>query len=766
LTATSEPDRRLTATGEPDRAPLVEVVHALPGRVRLRVPLLRGYPSLAEALIAVRPAGAGLRGVRVNAACASVVVEAASAEVAARHVRARVAEWLVAERTSEAPARPAASGDLAAIPGRLARTTTCAAGLVGLGLTFVGGGVPQSAALAITALGSLPTVWRAGAALVGERRPSADQLDAAAMAIMFLAGDVRGAALSRVVASLAAELRDFTARRSRRVSVDLRGALGNWAWALHDGQRVAVPVDGVADGDLVVVHAREPIPVDGVVEAGAAWVNQRALTGEGRPIEKSVGDTVYAATLVTQGWLNVRANAVGRATRAGWVVQTLERLPARDTRAADYAAHYVEGQVLPAFGIAGLTWAATRDAERAAAVLNVDYGTGIEISAPTSILASMAHAAQDGILIKSGGALERLALADTVVLDKTGTLTHGRPEVTEVVTLVGEMSTEEVLSLAAAAEGDLRHVVARAIRRRARRQGLVPPATTQLEHVARQGVIARVNDREVRVGNVRFLTDAGIPRDPATIARATALGEAGNAIVYVVVDGQLVGLLAYQDAPRRESAGVVGWLRGHGVPTVHLVTGDARFGAVPAALAAGIAEADLHYNALPEDKAAVVEALQRAGRRVAFVGDGIDDAPALAMADVSISFLHGADAAQATADVVLLDRDLRGLVHAIELSRASLGIIRQNLRFVRLSNFLIVALAVVGRLDPAATALFSTGGAALVEVNSLRPLLAPHRFGRHHLRPGPAHGPRPAARALDGATAARVVGAPVLAPAR
>jgi Cu2+-exporting ATPase len=334
------------------------------------------------------------------------------------------------------------------------------------------------------------------------------------------------------------------------------------------------------------------------------------------------------------------------------------------------------------------------------------------------------------------------------------------------VVLGEQTSADAVLSFAAAAEGDLRHVVARAIVRRARQQGLAPPTAAHVEHVARQGVIARVDDHDVRVGNVRFLAEAGISREPAVIARATALGNAGNAIVYVVVDGRLVGLLAYQDAPRRESAGVVSWLRAHGVPTIRLVTGDARFGAVPAALATGIPESDVHFDALPEDKAAVVEALQRDGHRVAFVGDGIDDAPALAMADVAISFTHGANAAQATADVVLLDPDLRGLVHAIELCRASLGIIQQNLRVVRLSDALIVALAVAGRLDPAATTLASTAGAALVEINSLRPLLAPRRVGHHHRRPGQSIASRPPPASPAGAHASRVDGVTSLAAGR
>ncbi len=723
-------------------APAVEVVNAVPGRVRLRVPALRSHPALADKLTAAGLARPGLRGLRVNPASASVVVESEHPDQAVRRTRALVVECLAAMEqpaalaAEEGPAEPAQdAGDAERAP----RLLVLGASLVGLGLTFLGGGLPQAAALGVTAVATAPTLWRAAVAALVKQRPSADQLDTAAIGLMFLAGDVRGAALSRLIAVAAAEMRDFTARRSHRVTVNLRDRLGATAWLVQDGQERRVPVERLAPGDLVAVYARGPIPVDGVVEAGAARVNQRDLTGEGRPLDRAPGDSVYAATVVTEGWLHVRASAVGPATRAGWVVRTLEHRPVRDTRATDYAQHYVDRQVLPAFGVAGLALVATRDLERAAAVLNVDYGTGLEISAPTAILATKAHAAQDGILIRSGHGLERLAAADAVVLDKTGTLTHGRPDVTEVVSLVPSLDANAVLTLAAAAEAGLHHVVARAIVRQAHRQGLALPRVHETRHAPRRGVAARVDGREVHVGNVRYLEELGILRPPDVVARASALGQGGSAVVYVVVDGTLVGLIGYQDLPRREAAGVVAWLREHGAPTVQLVTGDVPFGAYPAARAAGIPDDAVHVEALPEDKAAVVEALQRDGHVVAFVGDGIDDAPALAMADVSVSFGHAADVAQQTADVVLLDRDLQGLVHAIELSRASLGLIQQNLNFVRVSDVLLVALAVAGRLDPAATALLGAAGAAVVEANSLRPLLAPRQSGRHHVLYRRAH---------------------------
>src|SRR5262249_4548845 len=334
------------------------------------------------------------------------------------------------------------------------------------------------------------------------------------------------------------------------------------------------------------------------------------------------------------------AQAVGENTRAGWIVRTVQQAPEHDTRAADYAEQVADRLVMPTVALALLSLAATRDAARAAAILNVDFTTGIDLSAPTSFLTTMDRAARQGVLIKSGRAIECLATADAVVFDKTGTVTHGRPEVAEGVSLGDRCSPIELLALAAAAEVNLRHLIGQAIVRHARRLRVALPVPESMEVSPRLGVLAEVDGHRVRVGSYRFLAEAGFRMDQAD-AHTSRLRHEGQSAAWVAVDDALVGFIAYHDPPRVESAAVVAWLRAHGVPEIHLATGDGPMGAQAVARALDITE--VHAAALPEDKAAVVQQLQQAGHVVIVVGDGVDDAPALALANVSVSLAHGAD---------------------------------------------------------------------------------------------------------------------------
>jgi Cu2+-exporting ATPase len=270
--------------------------------------------------------------------------------------------------------------------------------------------------------------------------------------------------------------------------------------------------------------------------------------------------------------------------------------------------------------------------------------------------------------------------------------------------------------------------------RHARRQGVAVPAAADINHDPRFGVVARVEGRTVQVGTAAFLANQGLHRDPHALARADYEAEQGNALAYVAIDGQLAGYFAFQDAPRRESAQVVTWLRAHGVPTIHLVTGDGMRSATITGRAVGIT--DLHADALPSDKAQVVERLRTDGHVVAFVGDGLDDAAAMAMADASITFAIADAVTQQTADVVLLERDLRGVIRAIELARARDAMVDQNLTLTRLANPLIAFGAATGRLDATASAALSAVAASLVEANSLRPLFL--RRQRHPRLAAPA----------------------------
>jgi P-type Cu2+ transporter len=723
----------------------VEVVHALPERLRLRVPALRGQPGLAPRFVAAGCAHPGVRRVRVNPACGSAVVECDAAACADLTRNGHVAAWLTApapaasptaptDRATAPPAAPAASptepapsapDQAIAEPSprrRLARPGPVALTLAGLAVSFLGGGWPSVVARTLVALGVLPTIRQAARALVAERRPHTEQLDAAALALMLFTGDVRGAALARLLVALGEQIRERTARRTRRVAPSLDRTLGRTAWLALGTEEVAVPLAQVRVDDVVAVHVGEPVPVDGVVEEGIARLDQLALTGERRTVHRGPGDTVLAGSRVLQGSLRVRATAVGAQTRVGWVVHTLRDAPLQDTRAADYASHLADRLVPPTLALAGLTYAATRDLARVEGILIVDFATGAELSAPTSVLATTARAARDGVVVKSGRALERLATVDAVVLDKTGTLTRGRPAVAEVVSLDPGHTADEVLALAAATERSLRHLLAYTIVRHAERLGLAIPLATDVVQVPRLGVQAHVDGRLVRVGGIRFLTEAGIPAEHG-VAEATRLTEAGHSLISVAVDDRLVGIIAYHDPARAESAAVIAWLQAHGIREIQLVTGDAPPAAHALARALGIAH--VHASLLPDDKAAVVHDLQRRGYVVAMVGDGVDDAPALAQADVSISLCHGAELAQETADVLLLDPDLWGLVRAFGWAHRCQRLIWENLALVAVPNVAAVMLAALGRLSPVAARLLSDGSTLLAALNSLRPLLAP-----------------------------------------
>ncbi len=693
--------------------PAAQVVHFIPGRLRLRVPVLKSQPWLAERLLAAASAEAGVRRVRVNQACASVVVDFDPAALRRPAFARLVQRWL------ETPT-PAAGHPTPAEAPPMRLLTPVGLALSGLALSLLGGPWATGAAAVATALSAVPILRRALSTLMRERRPSVDQLDAAAIALMLALADVRSAALMSALVALGEEIRDRTARRSRRAALDLEAALGRSAWIVRGRGKVRAPVEDIRVGDVTVVYSGDLIPVDGTVTEGSAMVDQKTLTGESRLVLRERGDRVLAATVVADGKLYVRAEAVGTTTRAGWIVRALNEAPTYDTRAANYAARFGDRLVLPTFALAGLSLVATGNLARAASILIVDFATGIRVSAPTAVLATMGRAARDGVLVKGGRALDNLAVADAIVFDKTGTLTRGEPQVSDVISLDERFDVEEILALAAAGEIRLRHPTARAIVRHARRMKVPILERDSSRYSAGLGVRARVDGRAIRVGSARFLLSADIAISPAH-AVARRLQQTGASVVYVGVDDALAGVIAYHDPPRAESGEVIRWLKAHGVGEVLMVTGDEADAAHAVAETVGITR--VHVATLPEEKADIVRELQRLGHVVAVVGDGINDSPALAVADVSISLRHGADVARETADIVLMDPDLRKLVRAIELSRASLDLIRQNLMLVGLPNVAAMALAVFGRLDPVGATLLSNGSTILAAGNSLRPLL-------------------------------------------
>lgn len=518
-------------------------------------------------------------------------------------------------------------------------------------------------------------------------------------------------------------LEERTMARSRAAIQALVGLAPATARVLRDGREQEVPVARVRVGDLTVVRPGERIPVDGLVAEGAAPVDQAAITGESVPVDKGPGDRVFAATVAQAGHLRITATEVGHDTTFARVIRLVEEAEASRAQVQRFADRFAAVYLPVVLLLGGLTWVATQSLTSAVAVLVVACACAITMATPVVVLASVGNAARNGLLVKGGAALESLARVDAVVMDKTGTVTHGRPRVTDVVPLDGG-SPDELLRVAGAVEARSEHPLARAIVDAATDRGLALPAVAEFRALPGLGVIGTVEGRRLVIGNRRLLSEAGIPADApvstdaAAEARADQLEAAGRTVFLVARDGRVVGLVGLADTVRPGVREALAELRDLGVRDQVLLTGDSE--AVAAAVAG---ELGIRYRAglLPEDKIAAVRELQAAGRTVLFVGDGINDAPALAQANVGMAMgAAGSAAAVEAAHVTLLRDDWALVPAAVRLGRRGLGTIRQNLAFAAAYNVVGIGLAAMGVLPPVWAAAAQSLPDVAIMLNSAR----------------------------------------------
>jgi Cu2+-exporting ATPase len=501
------------------------------------------------------------------------------------------------------------------------------------------------------------------------------------------------------------------------------------AVVLRDGEPVEVQTAAVAVGDLLLIRPGAKVPVDAEVIAGESHVDESTVTGESLPVHKGVGDALVGATINKNGTLRARATAIGSDTALAQIVnlvQEAQNSKAPAQRLADRAASWL---VLVALGgglITFLIWSVLvgRDVKQsllfAITVIVITCPDALGLATPTAVMVGSGLGAKRGILFKSATALEQAAQLDTVVFDKTGTLTRGQPEVVAIATADG-VEEADLLRLVAAAERDSEHPLARAIVSAAKTRGLDLPPAEGFEAVPGEGAHATVEGRRLAVGNARLLAREGVGLD--RLARPIAeLAGAGRTTVQVALDRRAVGVIAIADAPRETSKDAVAALRELGVQTV-MLTGDSE--ATAKRVAAEVEIEDVIAEVLPGDKAGKVAELQRRGRKVAMVGDGINDAPALAQADVGIAIGTGTDVAVETADVVLMRSDPLDVAIAITISRGTRRKMHQNLGWAVGYNSLAIPIAAgilepLGfTLSPAIGALSMSGSSVIVALNAV-----------------------------------------------
>ena len=501
------------------------------------------------------------------------------------------------------------------------------------------------------------------------------------------------------------------------------------AMVVRDGEPVEVPTAEVQVGDLLLIRPGSKIPVDAEVVEGESEVDESTVTGESLPVHKAPGDKLVGATINKNGTLRALAVAVGSDTALAQIVKLVQeaqnsKAPAQ--RLADRAAFWLVLVALGAGTLTFLIWAGIvgRDVKDsllfAISVVVITCPDALGLATPTAIMVGTGLGAKRGILFKNAVALEQAASLETVVFDKTGTLTRGEPEVVEIAT-AGGVSEDELLRLVAAAEGDSEHPLAQAIVNAARQRGLQPPPSKGFEAIPGHGAIATIEGHRLAVGNARLLEREQVSLD-GLAERAAQLAGQGRTTVQVALDGEAAGVIAIADAPRETATAAVAALRDLGVRAV-MLTGDSQATAERVAAEVGIEE--VIAEVLPQDKAAKVSDLQRQGRKVAMVGDGVNDAPALAQADVGIAIGAGTDVAVETADVVLMRSDPLDVATAIQISRGTVRKMRQNLGWAVGYNSLAIPIA-AGILEPegftlspAVAALSMSGSSIIVAVNAI-----------------------------------------------
>jgi Cu2+-exporting ATPase len=704
--------------------------HFIPGRIRVYVPSLCRKRSLAEAAVGWLSGQNGIKRARLNYDCASLVIEYDVAhEKLLRGLIGRLSLMTLDDLKRLVEMQPAGAGGEKVLPATMSKAAPPPAWrripltlpTLSLMLAFSANPIVRAVNMPLMLWNAYPIALRAWRVWRREGRLNVDFLDTLAIAASLMQGNPMAGAIVTWLIKLGDWIRDLTAAGSRRAISELLEFQAKSAWVIRDGVVTSIPATQLAIGDEVVIYPGEIIPIDGEIIDGHAMIDQKTITGEGLPVMRAAGEAVFAATVIRDGQLTVRAMRVGDATTAGQIARLVESAPIGDTRMQNHAERLADRLVLPTLALASGTAALTADFNRFLSLVIVDYGTGIRVAAPTAVLASMTHAARAGIIIKSGRHMERLSEVDTIIFDKTGTLTHGSPAVVDVISYENNITGRHLLGLAAAAETRLNHPVAEALRTKAAEMGANIPYCEETKYRIGLGVEGQVNGYYLHVGNERFMRQSEINVRCAETDRA-ALDEQGYSCIYVAVDGALAGLVPYTDAIRPESRLVIQRLHELGIKNSVMLTGDNAV--VAKAVGARLGLSRQFADMLPADKAEVIQQFQRKGNVVAMVGDGINDSPALSFADVGIAMKHGAEVARESADVVLMEDSLWKLVKTVEISRGAVGLIRQNYAIVAGLNTLALALALPsGLVSPSVTAVISNGSAILASLNGMRPIL-------------------------------------------
>jgi heavy metal translocating P-type ATPase len=568
---------------------------------------------------------------------------------------------------------------------------------------------------------ALPRILRAVKTAAGGKL-TVDVLDGVAIGVSLLTGDYATAGSVGFLLKLGETLDEWTHKKSVDDLARSMALQVDQVWLLDgNGNQESVPLSQVCPGDRIVVHTGHVLPLDGILEKGDVMLNQASLTGEGVPVAKRPGAAVYAGSVVEEGNCVLRVTGVSGESRFDRIVRMIEDSQRLKSGVESRASHLADKLVPWCLGGSLLTWLLTGNTARAVSVLMVDFSCALKLSMPLSVLSAMREAQRHRVTVKGGKYMEKVSEADTVIFDKTGTLTRACPTLQEVVPFHGEDATE-MLRFAACLEEHFPHSVANAVVRAALERGLDHSEMhSEVEYVVAHGIATRIDGKRAAIGSSHFIfEDEGAAILPEDRERFEALSPACSWL-YLAVDGVLSAAIGISDPLRPEAKGALAALHVAGIGKAVMLTGDSRNTA--AAIASELGVDDYRAEVLPEDKADYIRGEQAAGRTVLMIGDGINDTPALSLADVGIAVGSGAVIAREVADVTIAAEDLHELVWLKRLSDALMGRIHRNYRFVMGFNGALILLGAFGLLPPAVSALLHNASTLLLSMHCLTDLL-------------------------------------------
>lgn len=694
------------------------VKHEIEGRIRLQNPALFRKRELCQAIERELMNSFGVDRYSTNDFTSSVLIYYNQ-----RHIR----KHQLIEILDDVVHR---SKDIAATPVDLdLPICTASAGLAAVSRFLAPALTPLSAAVFFYSV--IPSFKNAYTVVVKEKRLGVDVLDAIVVLVCLATNQILAGTVLAWSLSVARKLVEKTEDNSKKMLLNIFGKQPRFVWLCLDGIEVETPLEKLKVNDIIIVHTGETVPVDGEVVEGMAMIDQHTLTGESAPAEKIKGDRVLASTTVLAGKIRVSVTSAGEETTSAKLARILNDTAGYKLHSQSQGEKLADKAVVPtlALGAFGL---ATRGINSAAAIVNCDLGSGIRMAAPIAMLSSLTLCAQHGILVKDGRALEVMRNVDTFLFDKTGTLTRERPEVGRVLTF-GDYSGQQILQWAAAAEDKFSHPIAKAILDKFKSLGLPMPATDDSKYHVGYGITVDVDGHKVRVGSARFMQHEGLSLPAELDQEMENVHDEGHSLIMVGVDNALGGAIEMRAADRAEAEEVIAGLRARGAKHLAIISGD--HDRPTRRLAEKLGMDRYFAEVLPQDKAKYVEILQKEGRTVCFIGDGVNDSIALKKANVSISLRGASSIATDTAQVVFMEESLVKLLQLHDISRDLQQNINRSWGLILGPNLICIGGALFGGFGVMHSMVFNQIGGLLALGNGLLPLrkVAEARAEQHKL---------------------------------